>query len=177
MRIHNLTIKEEVIVYAYSVNDGTDSESKMTIECPEAPKPELKEKFALLGPIACRVMGWPPSYAIGMNVYRLALRYTKHGTRSVQFKLEKSVELVGGKPHKLVTPWARIDKPEDGESGSVELTDSEVATIEEAVFEITEYVGGNRGQGLLGLDEARSGINALAEKGRKKDDNQPELEV
>lgn len=166
MRINSITIKEDLVVFSYTVNENSDGASKKSEECPEAPLPELSDKFKALPKIACSIMEWPAKYAVGMDVFKLALRYTKYGTRSVQFKLAKAVEMAAGKPPKITTPWVRIDKPQDGESGSVDLTESQVATIDEAIFEISRYISGERSQQLLNFDQAKAGLQAVADLGK-----------
>lgn len=167
MRLCDLTLEKKHVIFKYAVNVNTEAESTKSEECPEAPLPELSEKFNLIPRIVCKIMGWPVKYATAMNVYRIALSYTKHGTRSVSFKFEKSIETIGGEMHKMTTPLVRIDAPADGESGKRELTEEEVATIEELIFECERYIGGDRSQQMLNFKEAKAALNATADIGSR----------
>lgn len=171
MRIQSLIIDKKHITYTHTVNVGQDDETETSDTCKQAPLPELTNAFGALNPVVCTIMGWPMSYQEGMSVYKIQLSHTKHGTRSACFKLEKIIELTGGEPHKMTTPFVRIDEPADGESGKRELKDSHVHLIEQALFEVSRYISGERSQMTLDFKETKGGLNAMADLGRDENQN------
>jgi hypothetical protein len=76
----------------------------------------------------------------------------------------KQLDSVGGKAHKLKTPHFRIDPPQDGENGQVEVSAKVVAFCAAAITEAKNYAKGDRSQmtfdqyneqnGALKLDES-----------------------
>lgn len=171
MRIQSLIIDRKHITYTHTVNVGQDDETETSDTCKQAPLPELTNAFGALNPVICTIMGWPMSYGEGLNVFKIQLSHTKHGTRSACFKVEKVIEITGGLPHKMTTPFVRIDEPADGESGKRELKDAHVHLVELALIEVSRYISGERSQQTLNFNEGKAGINTLADKGRD-DENQ-----
>lgn len=165
MRLCSLELDKKHVIFEYAVNCDTEAESKKGEECPEAPLPELNEAFNSMAPIVCRIFGWQKEYAVGISVYRLAMSYTKHGTRSVVLKFTKSIESTGGEPFKMATPSVRIDPPSDGENGKQEVTESDREAIKALIFECERYIGGDRSQQLLNFKEAKAALQATADKG------------
>lgn len=160
------------IVLNPDTEDDTVSQEERKTIAKEAPNPELPEAFSNLAPIVCRILETSGEWVEGLSVFKLRLSHTKHGTRSVSFKFKKAINATGGMLHSLETPFVRIDKPADGESGDIEVSLDEKRDIERAIQECLRYANGERSQQILDMETASQGINALAELGRKADEGQ-----
>lgn len=155
-------------------DDDTAAEEEHKVIAKEAPLPELISVFGELPPIVCRILRIPVEWAEGLRVFKLSVHRTKQKTRSVSFKFTKVIDLGpnSSKLHTMETLWVRIDPPEVGESGSLEVSEDDQAVIFRALLETERYAKGERSQKLLNLDEDAQGLNALANQGR-----QPELAI
>ena len=174
MQLNSIAIGRTSIVFVCILNPNPDNESNSMEErkttAHEEPLPELKAAFSACASVICRSLEHAKKWAVGVVVTKLAVSYTKAGTRSVKFTFTKVLDSSGTtKVHQMDTPWMRIEKPVDGESGMMEVTGDEQELILEAIHEATRYAKGERSQQLLQLEDATKGINALAEKGRQLD--------
>jgi len=178
MQLNSIILGRKAITFVALYNRESEDPHNATEErkvvAPEAPLPELNTDFAALSPVICRIMEFPKEYATGMSVFKMAISRTKQGTRSVAFKFKKALDAIGGEMHTLETPFIRIEKPADGESGRMEVTPDEQDLIYEAMAEAMRYAEGDRSQAILSLEDAKAkeGLNALADKGRDEEDGE-----
>ncbi len=173
MDLKFLTIGRKAITFGVTVNPNSDDDAvateERTIIAHEAPLPELTNAFAKLAAVFCEVMEFDQSYADGLSVFRLSISYTKAGTRSVRFRATKQLECRKDYLHKIDCPMVQIDKPQDGESGEVDLKDKKhVALVIKAIKAAEDYANGKRSQALLNFDEAKAALQATADKGQEQ---------
>jgi len=171
MDLKFLSIGRKAITFGVTVNPNPEDEGvateERTIVAHEAPLPELTSSFAKLAAVFCEIMEFDPSYADGLNVTRIGLSYTKQGTRSIRFRATKQLECRRDYLHKMDCPMVQIDKPAEGESGEVDLKDKKhVKLVTAAIKAAEDYANGKRSQTLLNFDEAKAGLQALADKGK-----------
>ena len=178
MQLKSLSIGRKAIKFVRVLNPDSDDDTVSTEEhavtAKEAPLPELSEAFSRLPKVVCSIMGWPQDYAAEMIVNKLSMSYTKHETRSVAFVFNVPIYTVGGFRHTMDSPFVRIDKPADGESGDLEVTYEQAELIEAAIREAERYAKGERSQQVIDFETASKGINAIADLGREQDDG-PEM--
>lgn len=164
------------ISFARTINPGSESaaapEEEESRLCHETPLPELDDALQALRPVVVFV-GRHEKKALGDIVVRsLFISYTKHGTRSVMIGYELSTDTsINGTPEKKKAGWFRIDPPGDGESGTVAVSLPHCELVKAAIRECERYAEGERSQTLLDFDDtqASAGLNALATKGKNKD--------
>lgn len=171
MDLKFLSIGRKAITFGVTVNPNPEDENvateERTIIAHEAPLPELTTAFAKLAPVFCEIMEVEPTWADGLNVTRLSISYTKAGTRSVRFRATKQLECRKDYLHKIDSPMVQIDKPADGESGEVDITDKKhVKLVLDAIRQAERYANGERSQTLLNFDEAKAALQATADKGK-----------
>lgn len=173
MQLNKITIGRKNIKFSVVYNpdsgDETKSEEEHKVTAYEQPLPDLSQSFGELPKVLCEAMAFSKGYISGMVVDQLAIRRTKNGTRAIQLRGLKSLETIGGEPHKITAPWVKIDKPEDGESGEVQLKSPAIELVEAAITAAEAYAQGQRSQELLNFDEDKAALNAQA------NENQPEL--
>jgi hypothetical protein len=174
MQLKSLSIGRKAIKFVRVLNPDSDDDTVSTEEhavtAKEAPLPELHEAFSKLPQVVCSIMGWPQDFAAEMIVTKLSMSYTKHETRSVAFVFNVPIYAVGGHRHTMDSPFVRIDKPADGESGDLEVTEEQAELIETAIREAERYAKGERSQQVIDFETASKGLNALADLGRDDDD-------
>lgn len=179
MQLNSFTITPKAIVFNVTLNPNSDdeinAEETRNVVCKEEALPELKAAFGKLPAVFCETMAFPKDYATGLVVTRIEVSRTKHGTRSVRLKGKKHLDTIGGELHPLSAPMVKIDKAQDGESGEVLIGKEAVKKINAALAAAEKYASGERSQQLIDFQQAKDGINALAEKGRNED--QPEFAI
>ena len=173
MELKFLSIGRKAITFGVTVNgnpeDETVASEERTIMAHEAPLPELTNAFAKLAPVVCEIIEVDQSWADGLNISRIAISYTKAGTRSVRFKCTKQLECRKDFLWKLDTPMVQIDKPADGESGEVDITDKKhMKLVLDAIKQAERYANGERSQSLLNFDEAKAALQATADQGQEQ---------
>lgn len=164
------------IIFRRTINPGSENPSAPEEEekrtCHEKPLPELDSALQALRPVAVFV-GRHEKKALGdIVITGLDISYTKHGTRAVLIKYSLSTDTaISGTPEKKKAGYFRIDPPGDGESGSVAISEAHCELVKTALRECERYTEGERSQQLLDFDDdqASEGINALATKGKNKD--------
>ncbi|MCE5310474.1 MAG: hypothetical protein LLG20_22785 [Acidobacteriales bacterium] len=170
MDLKFLSLGRKAINFGIVLNPDSDDETNATeerrITAHEAPLPELSEAFAKLAPVVCEILELEPSWADGLSVTRIAISYTKAGTRSVKFKCTKQLECRKDYLWKLDTPMCQVDKPADGESGQIDIEDKKhLKLVLNAIKEAERYAKGERSQQLLNFDEAKAALQATADIG------------
>jgi hypothetical protein len=164
------------VTYNPNNEDETVATEERNIIAHESPLPELTDAYSRLAPAFCEILELGSEYATGLNVFRMSVSTTKAGTRSVKMFATKQLESRSDYLHRMDCPFVQIDPPADGESGSVEVTNkAHLELIMDALTEAERYAAGERSQTTLGFDDAVTGINALAEKGRNADEGQGEF--
>lgn len=128
---------------------------KSTDDYHEQPLPEFSEAFEKLKPVVTELIEVSAKWANGLTVQGFSLRETKGGTRSVMLHCEK---LIDNKESEwsFTTPWARIDKAQDGESGGLGMSEKHAAFVATAIHESERYLTGERSQKLL-FDDSSAG--------------------
>jgi len=171
MQLNSFAITPKNIIFNNTLNadsnDDVAAEETRTVLCKEEPLPELKAAFGKLPAVFCEVMALPKDYATGLIVTRIEITRTKNGTRSVKLKGKKNLDTIGGELHQMAAPFVKIDKPADGESGEVLIGKDAVKKINAALREAERYATGERSQQLIDFEQAKAGINALAEVGQE----------
>lgn len=177
MQLNNIAIGPKAIVMAVVVNpqiEETDTkdiiESKITAR--EEPLPSFSKAMAALPAVVAEILETGPAWIEGLTLTKLTIRRTKSGTRSVILSCTKQLEVRRDFLHPIETPCVQIDPASEGESGGVELDAKLAKAITKAIHEAERYMSGERSQKLLNFDEAKDGLNALADKGRD-----PELKL
>ena len=154
MQLNYLKIGRKDIEFSVSVNvESTDSTEERKITAHEAPLIELTNAFSKLSKVFCTIMELPDDYAEGLSVIRLGVSYTKSGTRSVKFKATKQLDCRRDFLHTIESPMVQIDKPDDGESGEVQVDNNHLTAITTAIIEAERYAKGERSQQLLNFDD------------------------
>jgi hypothetical protein len=172
MDLKFLSIGRKAINFGIVLNPDNDDDTVATeerrITAHEAPLTELTDSFAKLAPVICEILEVEPGWADGLNISRIAISYTKAGTRSVRFKCTKQLECRKDFLWKLDTPMVQLDKPADGESGQVDIADKKhLQLILEAIKQAERYASGERSQSLLNFDEAKAALQATADIGAR----------
>lgn len=173
MELKFLSIGRKAITFGVTVNANTDDDTaaieERTIIAHEAPLPELTNAFAKLAPVFCEILEVEPAWADGLGITRIAISYTKAGTRSVRFNATKQLECRKDYLHKVNSPMVQIDKPAEGESGQIDIEDKKhLKAILEAIKQAERYAKGERSQSLLNFDEAKAALQATADKGQEQ---------
>lgn len=171
MELKFISIGRKAITFGITVNPNPDNDNvateERTIIAHEAPLPELTNSFAKLSPVICDILEVEPTWADGLSVFRLSISYTKAGTRSVKFRATKQLECRKDYLHKIDAPFVQIDKPQDGESGQIDIEDKKhLKLILEAIKQAERYANGERSQTLLNFDEAKAALQATADQGK-----------
>lgn len=171
MQLRNLSIGRKAIKFSVTLNPESDDETVATeersITAHEAPLPELTAAFAKLSPVFCDILEVEPAWADGLSIIRIAISYTKAGTRSVKFRATKQLECRKDYLHVIDAPFVQIDAPADGESGEVDIEDKKhLKLITNAILQAERYAQGERSQQLINFDDAKAALNAVADKGK-----------
>jgi len=172
MQLNSIAIDAKSVIMRVTANkeSGDDSndliESKITAK--EEPLPSLTKAWAALPAAFCEIMELPKDYVEGLVITRLAIRRTKQGTRSVILHATKQLEVRSEFLHEISCPCVQVDKAADGESGAVQLEKKLCATILKAIHEAEKYLAGDRSQTMLDFDQAKAGLQALADKGQEQ---------
>jgi len=149
MELKSIKTNKKNIVYTAVYNVGSDNveaTEERKVICHELPKDSLGEALQNLNSTVIEVMGFVKDYREGMVVDGFSLSHTKNGTRSMEISFTKQLDNIGGKPHKLKTPFFRIDDPADGENGSVNIEAANVKACKHAIHEAKSYAKGDRSQ-------------------------------
>lgn len=168
MELQYLSIGRKSVQFCVVVNPNSqeDAEEERKITAHEAPLPELSAAYDKLGKVFCEIMELPEDYQEGLSVYRISISYTKAGTRSVRFWATKQLDCRRDFLHKIESPMVQIDKPEDGESGEVQIDKKHVDLVTKAIHEAERYANGERSQQLLNFDEAKAALQSVADIGK-----------
>lgn len=171
MQLNSIAMDPKAIVMRVSANKETDDvndliESKVTAK--EEPLPTLTKAWSALPAVFCEILELDPSYTEGLTITKMSVRRTKQGTRSVILHATKQLECRSEFLHKMSTPCVQIDKASDGESGAVEIEKKLADKVHKAIHECERYMGGERSQTMLDFDEAKAGLQAIADKGQQK---------
>ena len=160
------------MVMANKETDDTNDlvESKVTAK--EEPLPEFTAAISDLRTVYCSIMEEDPSWKEGLMIDKISIRRTKQGTRSVILSGTKQLECRVDFLHPVCAPCVQIDPATDGESGAVTIPAPLADAIKKAIHEAERYMKGERSQTVLDFKEASDGINALAKKGKDKDQRQ-----
>lgn len=171
MELKNIKNNKKNIVFTGVYNEGSDNveaKEERKVTCHEMPNKSFGEALQKLNMAVVEVMGFDKSYVAGMVIDGFSISATKHGTRSMEIIFTKALDSVGGKGHKLKTPFFRIDPPADGENGTVEVDTKAVKFCVEAIHEAESYAKGDRSQmtfeqfneenGALKLDESEPAL-------------------
>jgi hypothetical protein len=169
MQLNSIAIDNKSVIMRVTANKDTDDtndlvESKITAK--EEPLPSLTKAWAALPAVFCEIMELPPEYTEGLTITRLAIRRTKQGTRSVILHATKQLECRSEFLHEISAPCVQVDKAADGESGAVQIEKKMCTAITKVIHESERYLAGERSQTLLDFDQAKAGLQALADKGQ-----------
>ena len=170
MDLKFLSIGRKAIHFGIVLNPDSGDETAATEErrivAHEAPLPELTDSFAKLAPVVCEMLETEKGWADGMNITRIAISHTKAGTRSVRFKCTRQLECRKDFLWTFETPMVQVDKPADGESGQIDISDKKhLKLVLEAIKQAERYAKGERSQALLNFDEAKAALQATADIG------------
>lgn len=153
MKLLRIIRDEEFVKYRHVTDSGVLAREEREITCHEAPMTAFEEALANLGPVAANILGLGKDYTEGMTVRSLAIKYTKHGSRSVEIGFSKILSATDGN-HRMKTPFFYIDEPSDSEQFHRECSPKQVEVIEAFIEEAEKYINGERQQRLLPLTEA-----------------------
>lgn len=177
MQLNRINITSDAIIMKVVANNEPDNSSNDLIESKVTghtePLPSFTAAFAALPAVFAELIETGSDWAVGLNVTGLTISRTKHGTRSVQLFATKQLEIRSDFLAPFETPMLLIDELKDGESGAVRIPMEHCEKIATAIHEAEKYMNGERAQATLNFNEAKAGLNALAKKGKNKD--QPEL--
>lgn len=121
---------------------------KQTDDYHEQPLPEFSEAFLKLESVATTLIEVGAKWSNGLTIEGFSLRETKGGTRSVMLHCLKLIDNKDSE-WSFTTPWARIDKAQDGENGSLGMSEKHAALVATAIHESERYLTGERSQKLL----------------------------
>lgn len=176
MQLNSISIDTKAIIMKVVANKETDDTNDIiqsTITAKEMPLDSLTKAWSKLPQVFCEIMEVDKSYVEGLVITKLSISRTKHGTRSVILSGTKQLECRSEFLHPMSTPCVQIDKSADGESGPVQLEKKLCDIVTRVIHECERYMGGERQQVMLDFEQAKAGLNALADKGR--DANQQQL--
>lgn len=172
MQLNNIALDSKSVIMKVVANKDTNDDTNDLIEskvtAKEEPLPSLTKAWSALPAAFCEIMELPPEYTEGLTITRLAIRRTKQGTRSVILSATKQLECRSEFLHEISAPCVQVDKSADGESGAVQLEKKICAIITKAIHESEKYMAGERSQTMLDFDQAKAGLQALADKGQKQ---------
>jgi hypothetical protein len=170
MQLKSIVIGNKAINFTKLVNPGSDNpaapEEEHKVTAHEAPLPELGAAFGKLRTIVCDIMAIPKDWAEGVAVTTMRISTTKHGTRAVQLGFKKPLETIGGQLHAMETPYVKIDKPADGESGEMSIPKKSADLIKAAIHQAERYAEGERSQTLLDFEKGKEALQLTADKGQ-----------
>ena len=129
--------------------------------CQEAPLAEFDDALLKLAGVVTSICEFRD--VEGIEVHKLALSYTKHGTRSAQLYFSRTLSITG-LPHHMKTPFVRIDHPTDAEEGRIEVTEEEGDKIKLLISEAIRYANGERQQLLLPLEDETEPSNGTPQQ-------------
>ena len=173
--LNNIAITSKAVIMSVVENSGSETADliESTVTAHEEPLPSFTKAFEKLPAVFCSIMELPADWATGLTVRKLTIKRTKAGTRSVIISCTKQLEVRRDHLHTVGTPVVQIEKASEGESGAVEVDGKLCKIILTAIHEAEKYQTGERSQTLLNFNEAKAGLNALADKGR--DNSQEQL--
>lgn len=166
MQLISIIDKKNKITFSAEYNAGIENvnaDESRKVTCPEMPLPEFGEALQGLTVVVCEVMSFPKDYVNGMVIKGFAMSYTKAGTRSMEISFEKQLDMNGGKSHPLKTPMFRIDPPQDGDSGSLDISKKNAELCARAVIEAKNYAHGQRAQMTFAQFAEENGALSKAE--------------
>lgn len=170
MQLNSISIEKNAIIMKVVANPQLDSAEKDLVESKvtskSEPLPEFTEAFANLGTVFCSIMELDPSWREGLTITHLSISRTKQGTRSVTLSGTKQLECRSGFLHPVSTPCVQVDDATEGESGAVAIPMALQEAVEEAIEQAERYMNGERSQAEINFQEAKAGLQAIADKGK-----------
>lgn len=147
-----------------------------TVTSSEAPLPAFNKAIGALKPLILKILHLPDSYGGVDNTETLkptGLTLTdSKGNRQVVLVANKELSDASG-PFNIATPPRFLELPETEGTYSPALAEADVALVNEVIEEAKEYAKGNRAQGVLLTDTAKSDEEKAA--AAAVDHNQSEL--
>ena len=176
MQLNSFSIDNKAIILKVVANPNLDSNEKDLIESKitskAEPLPEFHEAVAQLPTVFCSVMELDPSWKNGLVIDKVSISRTKQGTRSVVLSGTKQLECRSEFLHPVSSPCIQIDDSSDGESGAVAIPSALAEVVAKAIDQAERYMNGERAQGEINFNEAKAALNAVAKKGKDKDQRQ-----
>ena len=126
-------------------SDNVEATEERKTTCVEMPTPDFVEALQALTMVVVEVLEVDGSWVNGMTIASFALSYTANETASMQITFTRELGDLR-KAHKMSTPMFRIDEPQDGDSGSLEIGKALATLCHRAVTEATLYAKGARDQ-------------------------------
>lgn len=143
MQLKKIVTNAKNIIYTASYEGG--GKKDRTDTCEEMPTPEFGQSMQALSAVVWEVLDGKPNWIDGMIIQSFIISRTKNNTASMQITCTRELGDLR-KPHKTVTPMFRIDEPQDGDSGSLEIGKELALLCHTAIEEATKYAKGERSQ-------------------------------
>lgn len=147
MKLLKITRDDKFVEYQIETA-GHQAEEDRTVRCHEAPLQSFDDALQNLGDVAAKILELRNDS--GVTVKSLAIRRTKHGTRSAVITISRHLKTTD-KPHRFRTPVFQFDDPTEDEEPR-ECTKEQAELLNIVVSEAEKYVAGERQQRLLPLD-------------------------
>jgi len=160
MQLKKIVTNAKNIIYTASYEGGGKVDRKDT--CEEMPTPEFGEAMQTLSAVVVNVMEVHGSWINGMTVLGFTMSYTANATASMQISYNRQMGDLR-KPHKMQTPMFRIDEPQDGDSGSLDIGKDLALLCHTALEQATAYAKGERSQMTFEQFNEENGALAKAE--------------
>ena len=143
MQLKKIVTNAKNIIYTASYEGGGKVDRKDT--CEELPTPEFSEAMQALSLVVVDVLEGKDSWVNGMTITAFTISRTNNGTASMQIVFTRELGDLR-KPHKMTTPMFRIEAPQDGDSGSIEIGGKLALLCCKALEQATAYAQGERSQ-------------------------------
>lgn len=134
-------------------NPGTVTETsgieEHKVTAHEIPLASFDKALQALAEVAVNILELGEPYKKGITVRKLAISYTKTGTRSAAITFDKALDATGTL-HQMSTPFFRIDDADDGRRQCAKGHAARVVTM---INEAEGYAVGERQQGILNFKE------------------------
>jgi hypothetical protein len=148
MQIKKITTNAKNISFTAVYNadsDNVEATEERKTTCVEMPTPAFGEAMQALTMVVVEVLEVGSDWVNGMTITSFTLSHTKNNTASMQIVFTRQLGDLE-KPHKMTTPMFRIDEPQDGDSGSLDIGGKLAGFCHKAVTEATLYAKGDRDQ-------------------------------
>ena len=143
-------VRDEKFVEYKIETQGHQAQEDRAVTCHEAPLQSFDDAFQALGDVAAKIIELRNDS--GVEVKSLAIRRTKHGTRSAIITITRHLKATD-KPHRLKTPVFQFDDPTEDE-GPRECSVEQANLINAMIAEAEKYIAGERQQMILGMEPA-----------------------